>query len=217
MCMSSCLVACSPQEIRFVSRTFVGFIRMGAVEKTVLTALAHAFVLREYPHLGLPGNDPERKEKFAWSAERLRQCFFACPSYDMLIPALLEGGLEELPTRVFLQPGIPCKPMLATPSRNFTDGLARHADAELCCEFKYDGLRAQFHLLPDGSVRVFSRKLENITSAYPDAIATVVKVICCCTISHLCVARRDAICNLFFVFQLCLQEILIARRPLNVK
>ncbi|EQD43718.1 ATP dependent DNA ligase, central domain protein, partial [mine drainage metagenome] len=35
-------------------------------------------------------------------------------------------------------------------------------------EYKYDGLRVQAHLFEDGSVRLFSRRLEEISAQFPD-------------------------------------------------
>ena len=38
--------------------------------------------------------------------------------------------------------------------------LDRFSNCEFTCEFKYDGERAQIHLLADGSVKIFSRNSE---------------------------------------------------------
>ena len=40
-------------------------------------------------------------------------------------------------------------------------------------EWKYDGQRAQVHVLPDGTVKLFSRKLDDMTLKYPELAAAI--------------------------------------------
>jgi DNA ligase-1 len=50
--------------------------------------------------------------------------------------------------------------------------VERFSDVEFTCEYKYDGERAQVHVLENGDVRVFSRNLEDNTTKYPDIVHT---------------------------------------------
>ena len=68
--------------------------------------------------------------------------------------------------------GIPCKPMLAKPTRWIADILSRFEGKRLTCEYKYDGLRGQVHYF-DGNIQIFSRNLENITEAYIDLVESI--------------------------------------------
>lgn len=65
------------------------------------------------------------------------------PSYDMVIPALLEAGITGLPYRCRLTPGVPLKPMLAKPTKAIGEVLDRFENKRFTCEYKYDGERAQ--------------------------------------------------------------------------
>ena len=55
----------------------------------------------------------------------------------------------------------------------------RFESADFTCEWKYDGERAQIHVLEGGKVHIYSRNSENNTSKYPDIIARMPKVCVC--------------------------------------
>ncbi|KAF8904477.1 DNA ligase [Gymnopilus junonius] len=121
------------------------------------------------------------QEKLASSfkeAESLvKQVYVKHPSYDQIIPALLENGLDSLADRVPLTIGIPLHPMLGSPMRSLEEIYSRLGDLPFSAEFKYDGQRAQIHALRladnKSDIKIFSRHLEDMTSKYPDIIGLV--------------------------------------------
>ena len=65
------------------------------------------------------------------------------PSYNLVIPALLEFGIVSLREKCQLTPGVPLKPMLAKPTKAIGEVLDRFENKKFTCEYKYDGERAQ--------------------------------------------------------------------------
>ena len=54
--------------------------------------------------------------------------------------------------------------------------ILRFESADFTCEWKYDGERAQIHVLERGGVEIYSRNSENNTSKYPDIISRMPRV-----------------------------------------
>ncbi|KAK8765182.1 hypothetical protein V5799_032210 [Amblyomma americanum] len=162
------LIACRQCEARFLIRSLGGKLRIGLAEASLLTALAHAAALSP-PH----GDPKASKKRLEEAALLVKTAYCECPDYERLIKALLDEGVDSLPKHCRLTPGIPLKPMLAHPTKAISEVLNRFEGSEFTCEFKYDGERAQIHLLEDGTVRIYSRNQEDNTGKYPEVVSRI--------------------------------------------
>ncbi|CAI8024697.1 DNA ligase 1 [Geodia barretti] len=198
--IKSMFVACKQCEARYLIRSLGGKLRIGLAEQSVLVAIGHAAVYtppgQDWP-LGVvdASNGASSSEQFHKSLDEavltVKTCYCEHPNYERLISSLLLRGVSELPAHCRLTPGIPLKPMLAHPTKGAQEILRRFENATFTCEWKYDGERAQIHVLEGGEVRVYSRNSENNTSKYPDIISRMPKVLKECVKS--CVIDGEAV------------------------
>ena len=171
------------EESRYIVRTLVQHLRIGAVKTTMLIALSRAFLLSRPPGAGFHIRDRAqlatlKKDQIAniWhpAEEIVKACFARRPNYNDLVPALLEIGVtDELLVRCGLGLHIPLRPMLGNITRDLSDMLTKLQGRGFSCEYKYDGQRAQVHCDSNGKVSIFSRHLEVMTEKYPDLVALV--------------------------------------------
>ncbi|OAK95207.1 ATP-dependent DNA ligase [Phaeosphaeriaceae sp. SRC1lsM3a] len=174
------------EESRYIVRTLVQHLRIGAVKTTMLIALSRAFMLskppnadfetREQKHLAKLKKE-ELAEVYSRNEEIVKACFARRPNYNDLIPALLEIGVcDELLLRCGLALHIPLRPMLGSITRDMGEMLTKLQGRDFACEYKYDGQRAQVHCDEKGKVTIFSRHLEVMTDKYPDLVALVPQI-----------------------------------------
>ena len=148
------LSRCTPVEGRFVVRFAVGSLRVGAREMTILDAFAKAFA---------PDSDGAR--------ERIEAAFNLTSDLGALAEVLAQDGITGI-SKIRLTCGRPIRPMLAERAADL-DEIVERMGGEFAVEYKYDGLRVQAHVARSGTVRLFSRRLENIGSQFPELVEAI--------------------------------------------
>ncbi|XP_058087232.1 DNA ligase 6 [Magnolia sinica] len=169
--------SCREREMKFLVRTLVRNLRIGAMMRTILPALAQAVVLNSSPHLLCKGTPEDLKMQLQGICGAVVEAYNILPNLDLVVPSLLSKGIEFSPTTLSMMPGIPIRPMLARITNGINQVLKLFQGRAFTCEYKYDGQRAQIHKLMDGSVQVFSRNGEETTSRFPDLV-NIVKESC---------------------------------------
>eukprot|EP01006_Ploeotia_vitrea_P010427 TRINITY_DN27078_c0_g1_i1.p1 TRINITY_DN27078_c0_g1~~TRINITY_DN27078_c0_g1_i1.p1 ORF type:complete len:872 (-),score=134.83 TRINITY_DN27078_c0_g1_i1:312-2771(-) len=178
------IVASKGTQCQFVIRALQGKLRIGLAEQTVLAALSLALLMT--PPEGVKGTPVTSKSAEGFQAlinsntEELKRVYSEVPSYDILIPSLLEKGIEALKEdAVHITTGLPVLPMLAKPTKGVQEVLTRFSGMPFTCEFKYDGERAQIHYDASAKqkIKIYSRNLENHTTKYPDLMQLIPKVV----------------------------------------
>ncbi|ODH46596.1 hypothetical protein GX48_07291 [Paracoccidioides brasiliensis] len=174
------------EESRYIVRTLVQHLRIGAVKTTMLIALARAFLYSRpstkdffvYNRIELSKLKKEEMASIYSRAEEIVKASYARhPSYDDLVSCLLEIGIsDELLVRCGLTLHVPLHPMLGSITRDLPQMLTKLQGRAFTCEYKYDGQRAQVHYDSSGKVSIFSRHLELMTDKYPDLVALIPRI-----------------------------------------
>ncbi len=149
-------VSAKPIEARYIARIAIGQLRLGVGEMTILDALAEAFLRTR-----------ERREIVEKAYNRV-------PDIGLIAKIVATEGEEGL-RKVRVEPGIPIRPMLAERLEDPAE-ILRKLGGEAAAEWKYDGERCQIHKKRD-TIKLFSRRLEDITYQYPDVVEYVRKFI----------------------------------------
>jgi DNA ligase-1 len=147
--LAGLLAAASPSEAKYILRTVTGNLRLGVADMTVLDALAIAY-----------GGGKEAREF-------VERAYNICSDLGRVAKTLVEKGLEGIKS-FQVSIGEPIRPMLAE-RLSSPEEILEKLGGKCVAEYKYDGERLQAHKRGD-DVTLFSRRLENISSQYPDAV-----------------------------------------------
>ena len=141
----------SPLEARYIARLAIEDMRIGIGEGGIRDAVARAFAAA--------GADSEKVEK----------AYNLTNDMGLVAAAARAGTLDRLSVMI----NHPIKMMLAQLGESIPAALAEIGTAAV--EWKYDGARVQIH--KDGDrVRVFSRRLENVTASLPEMVQAARRV-----------------------------------------
>ncbi|KAI4389328.1 hypothetical protein MLD38_001564 [Melastoma candidum] len=168
----SLMRSCREMEMKFIVRTLVRNLRIGAMMRTILPAFAQAVAWNSSSY-GYQEDSAGRLEKFQRLSNSVIEAYNILPSLDFVIPALMKEGLGFSISSLSMTPSVPIKPMLAKIVDGIPSVLEFFHKKAFTCEYKYDGQRAQIHKLTDGSIRIFSRNGDDTTSRFPDLICIV--------------------------------------------
>ncbi len=142
----------NPTEGKYILRIIIGKLRLGFGDQFLLEAFSIAF-LGDKKYLG-----------------KIKESYSVCTDIGELAEAFAEYGCKAL-GNFSIELGRPIKLMLAQRVENFEE-LEERVLGKKAAEEKYDGEWVQIHI-NGNEIQAFSRRLENITSQYPDLIEAI--------------------------------------------
>jgi DNA ligase-1 len=160
--LAGLLAAASPREAKYVMRTVTGNLRLGIADMTVLDALAVAY-----------GGGKEARDD-------IERAYNVSSDLGRVAKTVVGKGIEGI-KRFRVSIDEPIRPMLAE-RLSSPEEILEKLGGKCIAEYKYDGERLQAHKSGD-DVRLYSRRLEDISGQYPDAIGLFKK----------CVKAKEAI------------------------
>ena len=145
----------TPLEARYLLRLVTGNLRLGIGTPTILDALAQVYA----------GGRATRPV--------LERAYNICCDLGQVAAALVSGGIEAV-EQIQVRPGNPVRAMLAQRLSDAEQILAK-LGGECAAEYKYDGVRVQAHRTADGQIELFTRRLERVSTQFPDVVELLAK------------------------------------------
>ncbi len=146
--LAGLLQKASALEAKYIMRIALGSLRLGVGEMSVLDAFALAFT-----------ESLDNKSV-------IEDGYNVNTNIGALGESLAKDGVEAV-RHLAVELGRPVEMMLAQRVKTISEILERFKGDQFAAEEKYDGERVQVHKNGE-DIQLFSRRLENITSQYPD-------------------------------------------------
>lgn len=168
------LTSAKPLESKYIVKTILGEMRIGVGEGAMRDAIVWSFFGDK---IGIKyvkeGNDVqiEDRETYAKYADAVQSAYDATNEFAIVAKAAKSKGMEGL-QNIGMKVGIPIKVMLSLKVDTIEEGFET-VGKPAAVEFKYDGFRIQAHKDEKGNIRLFTRRLEDVTKQFPDAVEFV--------------------------------------------
>ncbi|MDD5192959.1 MAG: ATP-dependent DNA ligase [Candidatus Nanoarchaeia archaeon] len=148
--ISELLTSASGIEAKYIIRTLLNDLRIGVASGTIRDAIVEAVL-----------------EKNNENLEAVQQSYDKANDFALVFEKAIKG-IKEL-HKTELVPGHPLKVMLALKAESIADGFER-VGKPACFEYKYDGFRMLINKDEKGNIKIFTRRLDEVTKQFPDVV-----------------------------------------------
>ncbi|HLC50194.1 MAG TPA: ATP-dependent DNA ligase [Candidatus Nanoarchaeia archaeon] len=169
------LTSAKPIEAKYIVKTILSEMRIGVGEGSMRDAITWAFFGKDTGvKYTREGNDieVENREVYNKYLDAVQHAYDMTNEFYEVAKAAKLNGLNGLAS-MCMKTGIPIKVMLSLKTDTIEEGFET-VGKPAALEFKYDGFRIQAHKDESG-IKLFTRRLENVTSQFPDVVEAVKK------------------------------------------
>ncbi len=142
--ISELLISSSPIEAKYLIRTLLSDLRIGLGEGVLRDSIASVSNIKP---------------------EKVQEAYNKVLDFAEVFNLSRKSGLDK----VSLSPGRSVKVMLYPKASNLEEAF-EIVGKPAAFEYKYDGFRMTIHKDNSGKIKIFTRRLENVTNQFPDAV-----------------------------------------------
>ena len=154
-------------EAKYVTRTVLGDLRIGVGDGVMRDAIAWATLMRVEE--GMSAEDRERYNGFV---DAVQNAFNLTADFAEVYKAA-KKGIRTLKS-VRMSSEKPVRVMMALKAGTATEAFARVGRPAMA-EFKYDGFRLEIVKDNKGKIRLYTRRLDNVTAQFPELAEQIEK------------------------------------------
>jgi DNA ligase-1 len=148
----------SPLEGKYIIRTLLGDLKVGIGSGLLRDAIVE---------FAFHPKDIEEKKKYG---EILQTAYDKATDFAEIFEKSIKG--EKALRSIELSPGKPVKVMLFPKAKDVSDAF-EIVGKPAAFEYKYDGFRMMINKDEKGDIQIFTRRLDNVTKQFPDAVSYV--------------------------------------------
>lgn len=152
------LNSASPKEAKYLIRTVLGDLKVGIGDGLLRDAIVKCCF------------DPQNQEEKKRFGEAVQSAYDKTTDFAEVFEKACSDELDKIK----LSPGKPVKVMLFPKAKNVEDAF-EIVGKPAAFEYKYDGFRVMINKEKDGKIKIFTRRLEEVTKQFPEIVKYVLE------------------------------------------
>ncbi|MBS3078697.1 ATP-dependent DNA ligase [Candidatus Pacearchaeota archaeon] len=155
--ISELLTSASGIEAKYIIRTLLNDLRIGVASGTIRDAISDTCF----------NNNNVSSEEIKQANKAVQESYDKANDFALVFDKAIKGIKSLHATE--LKPGHPLKVMLALKAQSIEDGFKR-VGKPAAIEYKYDGFRMLINKDEKGTIKIFTRRLDEVTKQFPDVV-----------------------------------------------